>query len=280
MLDNIDWKNPGVRNPLPHYHARFGDRQLDFLKNDLAAIPESQTVMLMMHCPLTSTEDRHQLFRLIEERPLCVSVAAHTHMQAHHFLGVEDGFNGKTPHHHIVNVTVSGSWWSGAKDDRGIPHTTMRDGAPNGYSIMTFEPDGYRLDFKAAGKPADYQMRIEVPREVAAADVAGTNVWVNVFNGSSKSKVELAIDQGSEWTTLEQKRVNDPFYQALVRREDERGDEIKQRLRLAREKDPSEHLWGGNLNVDLKPGVHLLRVRTTDMHGRTYTGQRTIRVTE
>ena len=34
-------------------------------------------------------------------------------------------------HQATINVTVSGSWWCGAPDERGIPHTMMADGAPN-----------------------------------------------------------------------------------------------------------------------------------------------------
>ena len=196
VLDNIDWKllpdesDESGAEDVKKFFPRFGKQQLQFVERDLAMIPESQMVVLLMHAPIMETDDRQELYRLIEKRPLCVSVSAHTHTQAHYFLGKEDGFNGDQEHHHIVNVTVSGAWWSGAKDARGIPHSTMRDGAPNGYSIMTFEPDRYLLDFKGAGHPTDYQMRIELPYAVSAAESAATAVWVNVFNGSSKSKVE------------------------------------------------------------------------------------------
>ena len=42
----------------------------------------------------------------------------------------------------------------GAPDERGIPHTTMRDGAPNGYSIFTFDGHKYDIEFRAAAPPA------------------------------------------------------------------------------------------------------------------------------
>lgn len=275
VLDNIDWQAPNDTPDVKKFFARFGPQQLEFVKRDLAMIPKSQMVVLMMHAPIVGTEDRQELYRLIEKRPLCVSVSAHTHEQTHHFLGKDDGFNGDKEHHHIVNVTVSGAWWSGAKDERGIPHSTMRDGAPNGYSIMTFEPDRYLLDFKGAGHPADYQMRIHLPNSVAASDAAATEVWVNVFNGSSKSKVEMAIDRESDWVTLDQKVIADPFYQAILAKEKIIKPAIKPSLIR-----PSKcsHLWRGTIDQDLQPGVHLIRVRTTDMHGRTFYSQRSIRV--
>ena len=38
----------------------------------------------------------------------------------HHYFSVESGFSGPSPHHHHVMTTVSGSWWSGPYDHRGI----------------------------------------------------------------------------------------------------------------------------------------------------------------
>ena len=108
---------------------------------------------------------------------------------------------GAKPHHHIVNVTVSGTWWKGSKDERGIPHTTMRDGAPNGYSIITFDGAKATFDFKASRFPANHQLRIHAPVALAAADVAKTSVYVNVFAGSEKSTVKLRVN-GGKWTPL------------------------------------------------------------------------------
>ncbi len=41
-----------------------------------------------------------------------------------------------------------------APDEKGIPHTTMRDGALNGYSVFTFDGQKYDIEFHApAGRP-------------------------------------------------------------------------------------------------------------------------------
>lgn len=272
VLDNIDWAPPNDRVNRWHYEPGFGQRQLDFLKQDLAMIPETQMVVLMMHVPIMGAKDKSEFFELIEKRPYCVSISGHTHDHRHLFLGKEDGFNGAEKHHHIVNVTVSGSWWSGAKNDNGIPHTTMADGAPNGYSIMTFDRDGYKLDFKAAGQPASQQMRVHMPLTIDTNETADSDVWVNVYNGSSKSTVKMSVDDRGQWTELEQKLVEDPFYVELSKRD--AGVEPK----LTKPK-PSYHLWHGKLPENISPGAHLLRIRTTDMHGRTYIAHRSFRVT-
>ncbi len=111
VLDNIDWAAPTPKNNRWHFVGGFGKQQLDFLKKDLSMIPESQMVVLLMHIPIMGINDKAEFFKLIEKRPYCVSVSGHTHDHRHMFLGKEDGFNGKEKHHHIVNVTVSGSWW-------------------------------------------------------------------------------------------------------------------------------------------------------------------------
>jgi len=271
VLDNIDWAEPNKRNTRYHFEGNFGKQQLDFLKTDLSMIPETQMVVLLMHIPIIGIKDKKDFFKLIEKRPFCVSVSGHTHDHRHLFLGKKDGFNGKEKHHHIVNVTVSGSWWSGAKDENGVPHSTMPDGAPNGYSIMHFDDTGYRLDFKAAGRPASEQMRVDVPLTADVNEISKQDIWVNVYNGSEKSTVEMSIDN-TNWVKLEKKMVNDPHYERLAKRD----ADIKPKLAKPK---VSHHLWNGKLPGTMTPGTHLIRVKTTDRHGRTYHSHRSIRVT-
>ena len=277
VLDNIDWEEPNQNSPERHFVGGFGAEQLEFVKNDLALIPASQMVVLMMHIPIIGAKDKLELFQLIEQRPLCISISGHTHDHQHLFLGPQDGFNGSQPHHHIVNVTVSGSWWSGLKDDRGIPHTTMADGGPNGYSIMTFDGNQYRLDYKAAGRPASEQMRIHLAPELKAGQTATAEVTVNVYNGSAKSTVEMMIDGGTQWVRLEKKVAVDPSLAELFEYEQKLSPPISPKMSQPKN---SSHLWSGKLATDLPPGTHLLRVRTTDMHGRTFHGHRSFRVSQ
>jgi len=275
VLDNIDWVRASEKNPRAHFSANFGSRQLEFLKNDLALIPQSQMVVLMMHVPIMGTEDRQQLFRLIEDRPLCVSISGHTHYHKNVFLDEKAGWNGKQPHHHIINVTVSGSWWGGQKDERGIPHTTMADGAPNGYSIMTFDRDGYKLDFRAANRPANEQMAVQMPKSIDSGKSAESEIWVNVYNGSEKSKVRMALAGTGQWITMEQKNVPDPNYVILFDEEQKVTPAINPKMAGP---IPSSHLWVAKLPAELKPGTHLLTVETTDMYDRKFFAQRSFRV--
>ena len=275
VLDNVDWRHGDTQtDKRGRYKANLGKDQLEWLKNDLALVPNNQMVVLMMHIPLDENEDKREIFRLIEQRPYVISVAAHTHYQEHRYFTEKDGWRGKKPHHHIVNVTTCGSWWSGAPDAKGIPHTTMRDGAPNGYSIFTFDGNQYKIEYRAAGRPASYQMNIISPDSLRQSELFGQQVYVNVFGGSEFSKVEMKVGADGEWRLMSQSIERDPLYVALTERE--RGQ--KPPFRDLPAPIDSPHLWKSLLPATLNRGVHPIHVRTTDVFGQTYIATRAIRI--
>jgi len=231
----------------------------------------------MMHIPLVQVEDRQELYRLIEKRPFALSVSAHTHFQEHVFIDSKDGWMGKEPHHHVINVTVCGSWWSGANDERGIPHATMSDGGPNGYSIFTFDGANYAIEFRAAGKPSHRQMQIDAPEYIAAADAPKTEVVVNVFGGSDRSKVQMRVGEKGEWKELKQVRGEDPFFKRLKELEASPAPPPGRQLPAPH---ASAHIWRGFLPEGLTVGTHAIEVQTTDMFGKVHLDRRTIRIDE
>src|SRR5690606_7210489 len=107
VLDDIEWLVEDS-NGRGRYRGGLGEKQMEFIRNDLAGIPHDQLVVLMMHIPLVDVHDRHELYRLIEQRPFCLSIAGHTHHHEHRFITHADGWRGPEPHHHIINVTVCG----------------------------------------------------------------------------------------------------------------------------------------------------------------------------
>ncbi len=274
VIDNVDWGSHGSAGKKT-YRGGMGEEQIEFIKNDLTLVPEEKLVCLIMHVPLIDVGDRQDLYRLIEERPYTMSISGHTHWHAHLFIDETDGWKGDEPHHHIVNVTVSGSWWKGRKNELGVPHATMRDGAPNGYSIITFDGVKHTLDFKAAGHPADYQMTVFAPDEIAAANSAKTPVYVNVFNGSDKSKVKLRLGKEAPWIDLEKVAELDPFYVASRQREIDTGIPKNRTLNGP---VPSRHLWKVFLPEGIASGSYLIEVEATDAYDRVHHGRRIIRV--
>jgi hypothetical protein len=276
VLDDIEWVvNP--ENGKGTYRGGFGPDQLAFVKNDLEQIPADQMVVLMMHIPLNDVDDRHGLYRLIEQRPFCISISGHTHTHEHVWITKEDGWEGPQPHHHIINVTVCGSWWSGAPDERGIPHTTMSDGGPNGYSILSFDGTDYRLDYYAASRPASYQMEIDAPEVLPPVSSGEKWVHVNVFNGSERTVVEMRV-AGGEWRAMEHAREIDPKLQKAFEREAAILEANKKAWRPLSEPSPSTHLWKALLPVELPEGTHSIEVRATDHWGRVYEDRRLIRI--
>ncbi|HEX8463717.1 MAG TPA: calcineurin-like phosphoesterase family protein [Abditibacterium sp.] len=266
------------------YHTELGAKQLQWLENDLKLVPREQLVVLMMHIPLLNLENRDEtgrradlrelpaFFRLLEGRPNCLSISAHTHFQRHVFLGREAGFAGE--HHHFNAVTTCGSWWTGMPDEQGIPHTTMRDGAPNGYSFLNIAGNKYSIDFKPARREANYQMNIYAPLEVPRADLSKAEVLANVFAGSPKSKVEMRVGNGA-WKPMQLTERPDPAYVAAKTAQ----EAIPQnKARKLPEIINSPHLWAATLPADLAGGAHRLQVRSTDMWGKIHQDQIIVRV--
>jgi hypothetical protein len=267
-LDNVFWRiNP--ENNRGAYRGSFGVEQLRWLKTDLEQVPLGQLVVLTMHIPLTDCDDRQELYRIIEDRPYVLSVSAHTHYQEHRFIKTREGWRGLKPHYHVVNVTACGSWWQGAPDENGIPHTTMRCGAPNGYAIFTFDGSQYDIQFRAARRHESYQMSIYAPDKLSRAEAPGTEVLVNVFGGSELSRVEMSFANGP-WTPMRKVLKPDPEFVKMY----ERDREVKAPYRALPAPMDSPHLWSGVIPENPPSGMAPIHVRTTDMFGQTYVATR------
>lgn len=274
VLDDVTWvgAKDGQRG---RYYGGLGERQMEFIRNDLADVPEDQLIVLLMHIPLTGVEDRQELYRLIEQRPAAVSLSAHTHYMEHRLIGEEDGWKGKERHHHIVNVTVCGSWWRGKKDERGIPHATMSDGGPNGYSIMEFDGASYSLQLVPAHRPDSYQMLIHAPEAVTVGEIPTTVVLANVFAASEKDEVFMRVGADSNWKPMEQIRTPDPAYVAEKEREEKLADRDWMDLPSAH---ATPHMWRGMLPAGLSPGTHLIEIKAEGPTIGMKLGNRGIRV--
>lgn len=283
------------------YHGELGEKQRAFVEADLRHVPKDHLVVMMMHIPLQEMQDRKELFALLKDFPHTLSLSAHWHTQAHFFLDADDGWQGAEPHHHVVHATACGSWWGGQFDEVGIPHAVMADGAPNGHSFITFDGNKYSMRFKAPRRPAGYQMDICAPEVVSSGEAAQTEVVVNVFAGSSRSKVEMRLGDTDTWQTMERFKGVPPFQALLDDRQKEfagkicaaRGIQnpsdqelraIEQEFRfvfgrgLPKPDNETEHLWRAQLPANPPAGSHFIHVRTTDMFGQTYEDRRVIRI--
>lgn len=269
VLDDVNWQ-------AGKYTAGLGEQQLAFVRNYLRHVPRSNLVVLLMHIPLWELpeSEQQQLFESLAPFENTLSFSAHTHIQMHRFFTQEQGWLGARPHHHINAVTACGSWWTGVPDPLGIPHTTMRDGTPHGYLLAEFRGNRYTVRYKAVRRPDDYQMNIYLPDSIPAGELANTQVLVNVFFGSERSRVEMRVGERGEWLPMTPTQQPDPAYAEVKK--------LEEQYTLPGRRLPgilnSPHLWSANLPVNLPPGTHVLHVRTTDIWGQTWYDRRVFSV--
>jgi len=305
VLDNIDYQGNGEIDPADlrgtgGYVARITEDQLAWFEAELAHVPDDSLVFLAMHSPLetyvsdapgVTTQNRRELFRLLSGRRHLYAVAGHTHTTEHRYFDAEDGFSGPEPFHHHVLTTVSGSWWSGPLDERGIPVAEQRDGTPNGYHVLEIDGVDLKVRYKAAARPADYQMRIlfDVAHHAPGGDIlrdfrpgelldgrltvdelAAADVYVNLFDGGPRSKVELSIDDRPPLPMERVFRV-DPSTDELFRRN---AATVKPWV----EAQASSHLFVADLPDDLGPGTYTVTVRAVDEFGQVHHAHRLLEI--
>ncbi len=278
-VDDVHWIREGEKKL---YRTGLSEEQLTFIENDLKYVPQSQLVVAMMHIPLVKSTPwieprREKLLRLLESREHCISLAGHTHHHEHVMMTQNDGWKGSCPHHHIINVTVCGAWWSGKPDEHGIPHTVCADGTPNGHTVMHFDGVKYLLDYRAARRGADEQIRVTMPEVIASAKTSETSFRANVFNAMPEATIEWKLDDGAWQPMVKTENETDPLYQALYDEEQQIGKENLNWRGLGKPM-VCPHLWKASLPEKMPAGTYLITVRATNPNGQILTGERTFRV--
>jgi len=287
VLDNVHWIGTSEKEK-GHYEGRVSAGQLKFVANYLKRVPREDRVVVCVHIPLPHmghaegpphTQEYPQLLKILSSHPHTLSFSAHTHVNDHKFAGSEEGYTPteETEHHHHNIVTGSGSWWRGILGTRGIPLTPMADGVPNGYIIATFRGNEYRLRYKGAHMPADYQIAVHTQEVIDVADTAASKVVANVFNGNTKTKVRMRIRGFGEWMPMKHLPQTDPAYTAAYQRDVVKADGKQAVLPTPK---VSGHIWSAQLPAKIPHGVHILEVESTDMFDQVDRGIRLIDVDE
>lgn len=281
VLDDILYPDPRDGKG---YWGGFRKAQLDFVENDLKHVDKDKLIVLAFHIPLQTndgalfrTADRQRLFDLLKDYPNTLSLSAHTHLQRNNFYTEEDGWRQERPHHEYNAGTTSGDWYSGELDEKGVPVSTMRDGTPKGYAFIRFTGNQYVIDYKAAGKPIEYQMEIYSPKVIPFNDRTSAGIYVNFFMGTKGDQVEYRIG-GGDWKKMTFVEDADPSYRALLYRWD--TTDTLMPGRRPSNAVTSTHLWRGGFPSDLKLGEHTIEIRATDMFGRAFVQSKKIKVQE
>ena len=267
-LDNVDYLVADPASSSGKYRGFFGERQLDFVANVLKETESTRLVAAFMHIPLqnylnpddpsTNVADRAKFLALLEGRK-AVSFSGHTHTTEHHYFGAAEGFMQSTPHHHQVLTAVSGSWWSGPLDRRGIASADSRDGTPHGFHLLSIDGGGYTTRFVPANEPNGRKMRISLDAEfhfgrdlfrdfrtgqlrgspISRDQLAAVTLVVNVFDGGPKTTVEYRIGARGPASMIRQTRP-DPFVVEVFGRNPET---MKPWVKA----EPSSHIWVARL---------------------------------
>ena len=281
VLDDILYPDPRDGKS---YWGGFREDQLKFIENDLKFVPKDHLVVLSFHIPLEDNNnewfrsaDRERLFELLKDFPNTLSLSAHTHIQQQIFYGKVKGWKRETPHHEYNVGTTSGDWYSGELNAQGVPGSTMRDGTPKGYALIHFDGNKYKVDYKVAGEPADYQINVFAPRAVLKAEKSRHFVYANVFMGQPADEVLYSID-GGEWKKMQFADEGDPDYESTYYKWDVSETPVKGRRPSKSMK--STHLWSGKIPVNLGAGEHKVKVKATDMYGKVHYGETTYNISE
>ena len=229
-------------------------------------MPDDYLVVLLSHIPILTSDRRHTmvdksgLLDVVKDRKAILALNGHTHYQEHIFLDAEDGWTGSGTFHHLNIATVSGAWWAGPRDVRGVPAAPCRDGVPNGYVVVTFDGNKYTSEFKAASLDRDYQMHIYPPGSRRAVDPEGRMVLVNVFDGSEKCRVEYSMDHGP-FQPMTLQPQPDPLAEVLF------SSAVPSAKPWATA-NVSYHIWQAELAERLERRPHTVTIRVTDHYGR------------
>ena len=230
-------------------HSGLSEEQKSRLTEVLRRTPQEQMVVLAAHVPLKYCSGKDSIMNIISTHPNTLLASGHLHQAFRTEIPVGEG----VVLEEIGVGATCGSWWRGVKEpvlvkdgktveSRGtVPNARMNCGAPRGYFIVDFSPDGsYRTRYKAVGRDAAQQLSLR--RD-------GDSLYVNVYGGHTGGNVELTLkDSDGRELHLQCRRsgtvapevrdiirYNDSFTRAERRRR--RSDFIPMR-RLA-----SSHLW-------------------------------------
>ena len=303
MLDDVNYLGPDPAKPrgAGKYEGRLDEGQLAFVRNVLAHTPDDTLIVVVMHIPIRTflddepyqnLQNREAFFSLFEGRRFTVSFAGHTHTTEHHYFDAADGWKGAAPLHQHILTTLSGSWWSGPFDHRGVPSADSRDGTPNGFHILSVDGLSYKTRFVPAKEPDGRQMRLSilsrfhgvskdadrdfrqvrllgspVPRDALSA----STLIANVFDGGERTKVKMVIGDRAPIEMTRSSRP-DPFVQEVFAR-----NEATKKAWVSA--DNSSHIWTARLPGDLAPGTYRVVVEASGEYGQRLSGRLALEVT-
>jgi hypothetical protein len=249
VLDDVYYLGTGR-----DYKGFITERQMAWLKQDLANVKPGSLVIVSMHIPAYTnmhkrhkkehpseggtTANREELYALLQPFNAHI-MSGHTHYN-------ENVIRDNIYEH--VHGTVCGAWWTGP---------VCGDGTPCGYGVYEVDGNDMKWYYKGTGTPRDYQVSIYK----MALDGKSTNaIMANVWNYDPAWKVELYADD-QLIGNMNQFTGYDPQTITLMK-----GDKLPVKRPFA-EPSLTDHLFLGNV----PEGSKIATVKATDRFGSVYT---------
>lgn len=314
-LSNIEYptKTPPAKGS---YTYGLGERQLEWLRQDIASTPKDRAIVLASHAPMLEfyysdahrTKDLAEIYRMLEGREV-VAVSGHTHMSEN--LRAGDLMNGwrdivgdeGLPFTHLTASAVAGQWYGGRVLEAGYPTSIERDGTPPGVLTLEAKNTTIRERFTATGDDGSDQMAIginsptyrtwfdtyknkrgtapepENPNAVAAGELGQTWLTTNFWMGSTGSTVAVRIDGRASAQAVRTQELQGETVRIGAEYTDPVAT-LEQLVHGGGLHDRTMHLWRLQLPADLTVGEHTAQVTATDVYGRQYVETLTFEVTE
>jgi hypothetical protein len=168
----------------------LSERQLNWLEQDLALVPQGATVVVALHIPTFSREarrrewDKETMAKVLQNRTALYDLLTPFNV---HILSGHEHYNEnyliKPNLYEHLHTSLCGLFWQ-------APYSS--DGAPRGYGVYEFDGDSLTWYFKTVGKDRNYQFN---------AYPVGTNpekpdaITVNIWNYDPRWKVYWCEDE-------------------------------------------------------------------------------------
>ena len=301
------------------YNGALDERQLEWLRNDIAQVPENKLIVLAAHIPLLDYADqgssKHQvdqvkeIYKILEGREV-VALGGHTHSienlrEGDSLAGWSDVFGvDGLPFTHITAGAISGDWYSGRMLPEGYPLAVQRDGGLPGVLTLDIKNTGVKERFTVRGEDDSLQMALGLntpryrgwyaenvdnkgsapeftdPLTVSQEELANqTWLTTNFWMGSTGSTVDVKIDGGDTTEAVRTQQMQGEGQ--LVGAEWSDPTAVQEQLVHGGSlADRMMHLWRLELPTDLAVGEHTAEVTATDVHGREFTETLTFEVTK
>lgn len=237
VMDDVRYLGKGKE-----YDGFFQQNQLDWLRKDLAFVPDDKLIVLCVHIPIhNGVKNNTDFYSILGNRKVHI-MSGHTHYHRNVIRG------NIYEHNH---GTVCGAWWTGP---------ICGDGTPCGYGVYKVKGTELEWHYQSTGETSDHQMSLFIQEKDGKKELLA-----NIWNFDPEWKTTYWID-GVEKGSLEQFTGFDPLaYSTLL------GPELPKPRGFAEPKK-TEHMF----RAVLPEGSAEVKVTATDRFGKQYTSSRKV----